>query len=241
MRNKLRSIVNDNTTAAGKIFDYTIQVLILVSLISFTAETLPGNSSTTTALLSFIEVLCVIVFSLEYVLRLYVAKNPLKYIFSFYGMIDLLAILPFYLRAAIDLRALLAFRFFRIFRALKPIRYNKALLRFKLAAKIVKEEVVLFFIVTAILIFTSASGIYFFEHEAQTDLFRSIPHSLWWAIVTLTTVGYGDVFPIAIGGKIFTFFVLLIGIGIVTVPAGLVSTALIRARSIEDEEKAKNQ
>ncbi len=237
MRDKLRSIIEDNTSPTGKIVDYFIQLLILLSLISFSIETLPDNSDSTKKILHIIEVLCVLIFSIEYVLRIFVAKKPLKYILSFYGVIDLLAILPFYIKIAIDLRALRAFRVFRIFRALKLVRYNKALRRFHIAAQIVKEEIVLFFIVTAILIFLSASGIYFFENKAQPESFRSIFHSLWWAIVTLTTVGYGDVFPITIGGKIFTFFVLIIGIGVVTVPAGLVATALTKARSIEEENE----
>lgn len=178
---------------------------------------------------------------MEYLTRIFIAKKPFKYIFSFYGIIDLLAILPFYLPGSIDLRYLRAFRVFRIFRALKLIRYNKALNRFHIAAGIVKEEIVLFFIVTGILIFLTASGIYFFEHEAQPDHFASIFHSLWWAIVTLTTVGYGDVYPITLGGKMFTFFVLIIGVGIVTVPAGLVATALSQAREIEQEELLEAQ
>ena len=239
MRNKLRLIIEDNTTQLGRIFDYFIQVLILISLIAFSFETLPNNSPETKKLLSSIEITCVVIFSIEYLLRIFVAKQPLKYIFSFYGIIDLLAILPFYLRTAIDLRALRAFRIFRIFRALKLIRYNRALRRFHIAARIVKEEVVLFFIVTGILIFLTAAGIYFFENEAQPDVFSSIFDSFWWTIVTLTTVGYGDVVPITIGGKIFTFFVLIIGIGIVTVPAGLVATALTKARALEEEERKK--
>lgn len=242
MRNKLRILIEENTTKGGKIFDYFIQVLILISLISFSIETLPNNSVETKNILLIIEIFCVSVFSIEYILRVFVAEKPLKYIFSFYGMIDLLAILPFYLTATIDLRAMRAFRIFRIFRALKLIRYNRALHRFHVAARIVKEEMVLFFIVTAILIFLSASGIYFFENNAQPESFSSIFHSLWWAIVTLTTVGYGDVFPITLGGKIFTFFVLIIGIGVVTVPAGLVATALTKARKLEeDEQEVKKQ
>ena len=240
MKEKLRILIEDNTTKTGRIFDYFIQILILISLISFSIETLPDNSPETKQILRIVEISCVFVFSIEYILRVFVAKKPLKYIFSFYGIVDLLAILPFYLRATIDLRALRAFRVFRIFRALKLIRYNKALHRFHIAARIVKEELVLFFIVTGILIFLSASGIYFFENEAQPKVFSSIFHSLWWAIVTLTTVGYGDVYPITLGGKIFTFFVLIIGIGVVTVPAGLVATALAKARKIE-EEKDENQ
>ena len=239
MRDKIRSIVEDNTSKSGKIFDYSIQILILVSLISFSIETLPNNSETTIAILNLIEIFCVIIFSIEYILRIYVSKKPLKYIFSFYGIIDLLAILPFYIRSSADLRAIRVFRVFRVFRALKLVRYSKALHRFNIAAGIIKEELILFMIVTGILIFLSASGIYFFENEAQPEIFTSIFHSLWWAIVTLTTVGYGDVFPITVGGKMFTFFVLIIGVGIVTVPAGLVATALSKAREIEHKDKEK--
>lgn len=192
-------------------------------------------------MLFYVEILCVIVFSIEYVLRIYVSDKPLKYIFSFFGIIDLLAILPLYLNVALDLRSLRAFRIFRIFRALKLVRYNRALHRFQIAAQIVKEEIILFFMVASILIFLSAAGIYFFENEAQPELFSSIFESLWWAIVTLTTVGYGDVYPVTIGGKIFTFFVLIIGVGIVTLPAGIMATALTKARSIEEAEIKKEK
>jgi voltage-gated potassium channel len=237
MKDKIRIIIEDNTSRKGKIFDYSIQVLILLSLIAFTIETLPNNSVQTIEILNVFELICVIIFSIEYLLRILVSKKPLKYIFSFYGIIDLLAIFPFYLKGAYDLRALRAFRIFRIFRALKLIRYNKALNRFNIAAKIVKEEMILFFIITAIFIFLASAGIYFFENKAQPESFTSVIHSGWWAIATLTTVGYGDVYPITMGGKIFTFFILLIGVGVVTVPAGLVASALSKAREIEEEEK----
>jgi voltage-gated potassium channel len=240
MKDKLRLLVEDNTSKYGKGFDYFIQVLIILSLLAFSIETLPNNSETLINGLEKFETICVVVFSIEYLLRIYVAKNPLKYIFSFYGFIDLFAILPFYLRGTLDLRALRAFRIFRIFRALKLIRYNKALHRFHIAARIVKEEVVLFLVITTIFLFLSSAGIYYFENEAQPDVFVSIFHSAWWSVVTLTTVGYGDVYPITVGGKIFTFFILLIGVGIVTIPAGLVATALSKAREIEKEEIESN-
>jgi len=237
MIEKLRIVIEDNTSPKGKIFDYFIQILIFLSLIAFTIETFPDNSSATIITLDVFEFFCIVVFSIEYVLRILVSKKPLNYIFSFYGVIDLLAIFPFYLKGACDLRALRAFRIFRVFRALKLIRYNKALNRFSVAARIVKEELVLFFMVTAIFIFLASSGIYFFENEAQPELFKSILHSGWWAITTLTTVGYGDMFPITIGGKIFTFFILMIGVGVVTIPAGLVASALSKARELEKKEK----
>ena len=235
MREKLRSIIEDNTSKNGKVFDYFIQVLIFLSLTAFTIETLPNNSAKTVNILKNFELICVIIFSIEYLLRIFVSKNPFKYIFSFYGMIDFLAIFPFYLQGAYDLKALRAFRIFRVFRALKLIRYNKALNRFHIAANIVKEEVILFLVITSIFIFIASSGIYFFEYKAQPEIFTSVIHSGWWAVVTLTTVGYGDVYPITIGGKIFTFFILLIGVGIVTIPAGLVASALSKDREIEED------
>jgi voltage-gated potassium channel len=239
MKEKLRIIIEDNTSPKGKVFDYFIQILILLSLITFTIETLPNNSIYTIDVLNTFELICVIIFTIEYLLRIFVSKKPFRYIFSFYGVIDLLAIFPFYLRGAYDLRALRAFRIFRIFRALKLIRYNKALNRFHIAARIVKEEMILFFIVTAIFVFLASAGIYFFENKAQPELFSSVIHSGWWAISTLTTVGYGDVYPITMGGKIFTFFILLIGVGVVTVPAGLVASALSKAREIEEKDNIK--
>ena len=234
IKNKLREIVEDTSTKKGKYFDYFIQLIIILSLISFSLETLPDISEDLRLVLEKFELISIIIFSLEYLLRVLVTKKPLSYIFSFYGIIDILAILPFYLNRFLDLRFLRVFRVFRIFRALKLIRYNKALNRFNVAFKIVKEELVLFFIVTLILLFITSAGIYSFGNEAQPEVFKSVFHSAWWSIVTLTTVGYGDVYPITLGGKIFTFFVLIIGIGIVAVPAGLVGTALSKARSLEN-------
>ena len=94
----------------------------------------------------------------------------------------------------------------------------------------------LFFIVTVILIYISGSGMYFFENEAQPETFKTVFHSFWWAVVTLTTVGYGDVFPITVGGRILTFFILMLGIGIVTVPAGIFSSALSKARELTENK-----
>lgn len=234
-REYLYSIIEDNTTPKGKRFDYFIQTLIFLSLVTFSIDTLPNLSESFRSGLHIFETITVIIFSLEYILRLYVSKKPLSYIFSFYGIIDILAILPFYLNTFLDLRFLRAFRIFRVFRALKLLRYNKAINRFNLAFKIVKEEVVLFMIITLVLIFITSAGIYYFENEAQPEVFSSIFHSAWWSMVTLTTVGYGDVYPITLGGKIFTFFVLMIGVGFVTVPAGLVATALSKARELEED------
>jgi voltage-gated potassium channel len=233
MKKFLRSVVEDNTTKKGKVFDFIIQALIFLSLIAFSIETLPNLPEWIINLLKAFETFCIYIFLAEYVLRVFVSKKPFNYIFSFYGIIDFLAIAPYFISSFVDLRFLRAFRVFRIFRVLKLVRYNKAIRRVSIAAKEVKEEVALFLIATLILIFIVSAGIYFFENEAQPDKFQSVFHSMWWTIVTLTTVGYGDVYPITVGGKIFTFFILILGLGIVTIPAGLVASALSKAREIE--------
>lgn len=238
-RKHLNVIFDDNTTFKGKYIDYFIQLLIFISLLGFAIETLPNNPKWLVITLYRVELFCVIIFTIEYILRVLAAKKPLKYVLSFYGVIDLIAILPFFLSRITDLRFVRAFRVFRVFRALKFIRFNAALRRFEIAFRIIKEELILFLLAAGIMIFVTGAGIYYFEHAAQPENFKSLFHSLWWSIVTLTTVGYGDVYPITTGGKIFTFFVLIIGVGIITVPAGLVATALSKARDIEHAEKAE--
>lgn len=240
-RAQLRKIVDDNTTKKGRIFDYIIEILIFLSLAGYALETLPENSARTRSILKGIERAAVIFFTIEYILRIYIAKNPWRYIFSFYGIIDLLAILPFFITASTDLIPLRAFRIFRIFRAFKLVRYNKALIRFRSAWIIIKEEVILFLIVTGIFLFLASAGIYYFENPAQPEVFSSIFSSGWWAIVTLTTVGYGDVYPITTGGRLFTFFILMVGVGIVTIPAGLVASALNKARDDEETRRQKGE
>jgi len=232
----LKHIVEGTDTKAGLIFDYSIQALIVISLINFSWETLQNLSETTRSVLKIIQVITVTVFSIEYILRVIVANKKLRYIFSFFGIIDLLAILPFYISTGLDLRALRAFRFLRLFRILKMVRYNKAIQRFHSAFLIAKEEIVLFFSVTIMLLYLAGVGIYYFENAAQPEVFTSVFQSLWWAIATLTTVGYGDIYPITAGGKIFTTVILFIGLGIVAVPAGLVATALSSARELEEKE-----
>lgn len=172
-------------------------------------------------MLRYIEVVCVIIFTIEYLLRIYAAERKFKFIFSFYGIIDFLAILPFYLAIGVDLRSLRALRFLRLFRIFKLVRYNKALNHFSRAIKSAKEQIFLFIFITVLLIYFAAIGIYYFESKAQPEHFSSNFDSLWWAIITLTTVGYGDVYPITVGGKVFTSFILMIGLGIVAIPTGL--------------------
>lgn len=234
MPDRLKRIIEQNDTRAGRAFDLTIQGLIVLSLVTFSIETLPDLTPAAQRWLYRIELVTVLIFTVEYLLRLWLAERKAAFAFSFFGIIDLLAILPFYIASGVDLRAIRAFRFLRLFRAFKMVRYSKAIRRFHRAFVIAREELVLFVIITLMLLYFSAVGIYYFEHEAQPDKFASVFHSLWWSVATLTTVGYGDVYPVTVGGKVFTFLVLLVGLGIVSVPAGLVASALSKARAMED-------
>lgn len=229
MKQRIKSIVEFNDNRISRIFAFFIQFLILVSVFAFSLETVPGLSPLTIKTLEIIELVSVIIFTIEYVLRIYVADKKLKFIFSFFGLIDLFAILPFYLTFGIDLRSLRALRFLRLFRILKLVRYNKAIKELIYAISVAKEQIFLFLFITFILIYLAAVGIYYFEHAAQPEKYTSIFDSLWWSIITLTTVGYGDVYPITIGGRVFTFFILLIGLGIVAIPTGIISSALMKS------------
>jgi|TARA_B100001971_G_C18034612_1_gene454361 voltage-gated potassium channel len=224
----LRSVVIDSDTKSGRAFDLFINTLIIISLVSFSIETLPDLSSATKRFLDFLEVAVVIVFTIEYLLRFSLTRPPIKYIFSFYGFIDLAAILPFYLATSVDLRSVRVFRLLRLFRAIKLFRYNAALKRFGDAFIMVKHELIMFLIATVLTLYVASVGIYYFEYAAQPDQFRSIFHCLWWAITTLTTVGYGDMYPITVGGKIFTSFIVFIGLGVVAVPTGLIASAMTK-------------
>lgn len=240
MKEKVRRIIDGDDTKLGRFVSLFIQFLILISIITFSVETIPTLKPETRAILHVIEVISVIIFTIEYILRIYMSEKKLRFIFSFFGIIDFLAILPFYLAFGVDLRSLRALRFLRLFRIFKLVRYNKALNHFSRAIRGAKEQIFLFIFITLLLIYFSAVGIYYFENEAQPEHFYSIFDSLWWAIITLTTVGYGDVYPITVGGKVFTFVILMIGLGIVAIPTGIISSALTTSVD-KDDYKEKTE
>ena len=220
----IKKVVIDDSTKIGRAFDLFIQVLILLSLVSFSIETLPNLSEGMINILNVFEVTCVSIFTIEYVLRVLFSKR-LGYIFTFFGIIDVVAILPFYLSTGIDLRSVRIFRLLRIFRTFKLLKYSKSVDRMVKAFNLIKTELLIFSIATSFVLYLAAVGIYYFENPAQPEQFKSIFHSLWWAVTTLTTVGYGDMYPITTGGKVFATFIVFIGLGLVAIPSGLLATA----------------
>lgn len=186
-----------------------------------------------------IELVSVILFTIEYILRLYVCTlnkryqgglaGRIKYIFSFYALIDLMAILPFYLPRIIrlDLRFLRIIRLLRIFRVLKLTRYSSSLQMIGIVVKNKKEEIVIVIGIVALLIVCSSCLMYAMENSAQPDKFTSILSTMWWSIATISTVGYGDVYPITGLGKVLASIIALLGIGLFALPTAILGSGFI--------------
>ena len=228
MRNFLYKIVIENDSKRGRYFDVFIKSLIILSLASFSIETLPNLNANYHLLLDRFEIFVVLIFSIEYILRVFLTKPSWKYIFSFHGITDLIAVLPFYLAIG-DLRSIRLFRLLRIF---KLFKYNTALDRINSAFSQIKHELFIFVFATILLLYISAIGIYHFENPAQPEVFKSVFHSFWWAIGAL--FGYGEMFPITVGGKIFSAIIVFIGIAMISIPTGLLASAF--SKTIKKEE-----
>jgi len=182
---KLQRVIQDSDTPASRTFELVVLSLVGFSIITLSVETLPGLPAAVQDLLNVSEVAITVLFTIEYVLRVATSPDRRRYIFSFYGFVDLVAILPFYLSLGLDLRALRAFRLFRIFRIFKVTRYSVAVERFGRALSDAKAEALVFLLATLIVLYLSAVGIYYFENDAQPEAFQSVFHSLWWAVATL--------------------------------------------------------
>ena len=233
-KDKLRTIVE------GHIFSAVIQFLILASAVVFVFES-DGTSleeGSHAAHYIILDWVFFVLFSIEYFLRVYIESRKRDFIFSFYGMIDLLAILPS-LFLVPGFRVLRILRFLRIFRIFKATRFILAVDRLTMALHEIQQELLALVILSLMLVYLAACGIHFFERDAQPEAFGSILDSMWWAVVTLTTVGYGDVFPTTAGGKVFTALVTLVGVGLIAIPSGLLASVLTEAR-VERQKAEKS-
>lgn len=218
--------LTDPDSKIGNAFDRVIYALIVLSLVLFAFETLP-EAARYQVWFSWSERVIVAIFTVEYVLR--VMRNRLAYVWSFYGIVDLLAILPFYISfGLVDLRSVRILRLTRLLRLAKLRRFGAAWRRLGVAFAQIKDELAVYFGLTFVLIYLASVGIYYCEHDAQPEVFRSVFHSMWWAVCTLSTVGYGDIYPVTVAGRLLTFVILILGLSIVSVPSGLIASALVK-------------
>ena len=222
----------------SKIFDICLILLVLLNVCLVIADTfnLPEKVQ---IIFKHIEIVSVIIFSIEYILRIWTAEllypekkwivAKIKYIFSFLAIIDLLAILPFYLPfvITIDLRVLRMLRIIRLFRVFKINRYTDALSSIVKVLKNKKNELLSSIFVVILLMIVASVLMFSVENKAQPEVFKNAFDALWWALATLTTVGYGDIYPITVLGKIFSAIIAILGIGLVAVPTGIISAGFM--------------
>ena len=218
-------MVDDARYRSPVAIQLAIQGLILYSIITMCLETVPSMHSYE-VFFAWSEVVVVTLFTIEYFLFWLMSKNKLRYPFHLYSLIDLLAILPFYLQFGVDMRMVRAVRFLRVFRVLKLGRYSRAADTLNLAIQRTAPELTVTAVLALIIIIISAMCLYEAEHEVQPDAYSSVPASLWSAIVTLTTVGYGDTYPKTVMGRVVASFIMLAGIGFIAIPTGLISSQL---------------
>lgn len=241
LKNQLYVIIFESDTKAGKAFDLVLIGCIIFSILVVIIESLPGLPTFLAAPFMVLEYLFTLFFTLEYLLRIYCSPQPRRYIFSFFGIIDLLATLPLYftffipgMRHLLIFRAFRLIRIFRIFKLFNFLNEGQMLLH---ALKSSSKKITVFFFFVFILVVSIGTLMYMIEGSGANSQFDSIPNSIYWGIVTLTTVGYGDITPITPLGRMLSAFVMLLGYTIIAVPTGIVSASMMKEsrRSSEKE------
>jgi voltage-gated potassium channel len=217
-------------TAKG-IVDRLAYVLIVASIGAIIVES-HDLSDIMRSAIGWFNVVAYTFFSVEYLLRVYWAakqRATLKYVTSFFGVIDLLAILPFYLPLVftVDTRVIRILRLLRLVNLLKLGRHSKAISNLIQVVRSIRYEVAVTLFTSLLLVVFSGILMFYAEHEAQPEVFTNMSQSIWWAIATLTTVGYGDIYPITPLGKVLAACVAFVGVGLVAIPAGLISAAYV--------------
>lgn len=241
MKKKVRDFINYN-----KYFIKFIYALIVLNVLTLILESYQELNDNYGLFFYSFEIFSVAIFTLEYLIRIWVSdktkedkKERINFAFSTLGIIDLIAIIPFYLPFIFpfDLRIVRILRLFRLLRIFKLSRYSKSLKTIQYIFKETRAELSITVFVTFVLMILSSTLMYYIEHDAQPEKFASIGDAVWWAVATLTTVGYGDVYPVTALGKILSGIIALIGIGFVALPTGIISSAFIE--KIQAEKKSK--
>lgn len=242
-REKIHEIIFEADTRVGKVFDVLLLVFILLSLVVVMLDSvIPIHEKYLTELYA-IEWFFTIVFSIEYILRIIAVRNPWKYIFSFYGVIDFVSTIPTYLIFIIPG----GFHFLQIFRVLRFLRLFKIfkLGRFTTEAKLLgqamkdsREKIIVFLV--AVLCMAMILGSLMYVVEGRANGFTSIPRSIYWAIVTLTTVGFGDISPVTPLGQFVASIIMIMGYGIIAVPTGMVTAGVIKRNNFNNTKSCKS-
>lgn len=227
-QHRLHEVIYESDTTAGKMFDVLLLVLIITSIVVVMLDSIQGWHQRYGHLFSIMEWGFTTLFTVEYILRLVCIKKPWRYVFSVLGLIDLLAIIPSYLSiffaGAQSLLVLRALRLLRIFRIFKLSHYLSEMQFLGVAIKSSMRKISIFMLVVLTLVIIMGSIMYLVEKNENG--FNSIPDSIYWAIVTITTVGYGDISPVTPMGKFIASVIMLMGYGIIAVPTGIVTNEM---------------
>ncbi len=232
-KNTLHEVIFEADTRAGKLFDIVLLILILGSVATVMLESVNSIRIEHGQTLNIIEWGLTMLFSIEYITRIISIKKPLKYIFSFYGLIDLLSILPTYLglfiTGASSMAAIRSIRLLRVFRILKLARYLKEAKAFKSILIAMRPKIIVFLV--AVFSIVTIMGTIIYMIEDPKDGFTSIPRCVYWAVVTLTTVGYGDIAPQTVLGQVFASLIMVMGYSIIVIPTVfVVTTGMLSSR-----------
>ncbi|MAX05350.1 MAG: ion transporter [Flavobacteriales bacterium] len=240
-KESLREIIFGYRTRSGKIFDIALLALIIISVIGVMLDSDKNIHQRYGDVLLTAEWIFTIIFTIEYILRIYCSRVKKKYVFSTMGIIDLLSIIPTYLMVfyapigfLIDIRIMRLIRIFRIFQLSKYLRSGHTM---QIALRSSRPKIIVFILSISLIVIILGTLMYIVE--GQQNGFDNIPKSIYWAVVTLTTVGYGDVVPITTLGKTISVFIMMLGYAIIAVPTGIVSSEMSRNR--QDKTQIKNQ
>ena len=254
IRSKIFEIIQPakDGNLASKIFDVVISTLVLLSVAAVFAGTFELSQGCTRVLRQF-EIFVSIVFTVEYLARLFTAdllfpgvsrvKATMRYVLSGMAIVDLLAILPFYLPIIFpyNMMMLRMFRLLRLLRIFKLNRYFESLSALGYVLKSKSRDLIGSMFVVGILLVMASLAIYAAEHDAQPQVFKNAFSGLWWAVATLTTVGYGDIYPITILGRVFGALIALLGIGMVAIPTGIISSGLVDYLNSQKKDEAPEE
>jgi voltage-gated potassium channel len=233
-RQQLHKIIFEADTRLGKLFDVFLLIFIVISMLAVMLETIGSADAKYHIYFITIEWIITILFTIEYCLRIYSVKKPINYIFSFYGIIDFLSILPLYLslffvgtQTFAIIRAIRLLRIFRVFKLGHFLVESKVLVN-SLRKSMTKITIFMYFVTLMVVIFGS---IMYLIEGGQNETFDSIPRGIYWAIVTLTTVGYGDISPVTPLGQFVASIVMILGYAVIAVPTGIISSEFIKGHN----------